>query len=61
MILLLQYTLIFASAIHNIRFLNRLVNDIKKAIWEDRLRDFRDEFFETYEFRREQDKEAFNK
>lgn len=48
-------------SIHNIRFLNRLVNDIKKAIWEDRLRDFRDEFFETYEFRREQDKEAFNK
>lgn len=31
-------------SIHNIRFLNRLVNDIKKAIWEDRLRDFRDEF-----------------
>ena len=48
-------------SIHNIRFLNRLVNDIKKAIWEDRLRDFRDEFFETYEFRRDQDKEAFNK
>ena len=48
-------------SIHNIRFLNRLVNDIKKAIWEDRLRDFRDEFFETYEFRREQDKEAFYK
>ena len=48
-------------SIHNIRFLNRLVNDIKKAIWEDRLRDFRDEFFETYEFRREQDKEAYNK
>ena len=48
-------------SIHNIRSLNRLVNDIKKAIWEDRLKDFRDEFFETYEFRREQDRQAFGK
>lgn len=33
-------------SIHNIRFLHRLVNEIKKAIYEDRLLDFRDEIIE---------------
>ena len=37
-------------SIHNIRFLHRLVEQIKKAIWEDRLQDFRDEFVENYKF-----------
>ena len=30
-------------SIHNIRFLHRLVAEIKRAIREDRLGDFRDE------------------
>ena len=33
-------------SIHNIRFLHRLMNEIKKAIYEDRLLDFRDEIIE---------------
>ncbi len=35
-------------SIHNIRFLHRLTAQIKKAIWEDRMLDFRDEFMATY-------------
>lgn len=35
-------------AIHNIRFLHRVMEKIKEAIWQDRLLDFRDEFFEKY-------------
>ena len=35
-------------SIHNIRFLHRLMDKIKNAIMNDRLRDFRDEFFENY-------------
>ncbi|MGN1042185.1 MAG: tRNA guanosine(34) transglycosylase Tgt [Christensenellales bacterium] len=35
-------------SVHNIRFLHRLVDKIKKAIWEDRLLDFRDEFISEY-------------
>lgn len=35
-------------SIHNIRFLHRLVNEIKKAIWEDRLLDFRRDFLGNY-------------
>lgn len=35
-------------SLHNIRFLHRLVDEIKKAIWEDRLLDFRDEFMANY-------------
>lgn len=35
-------------SLHNIRFLHRLVEQIKKAIWEDRLLDFRDEFMRNY-------------
>ena len=35
-------------SIHNIRCLTKLVEDIKEAIWNDRLLDFRDEFFEKY-------------
>lgn len=31
-------------SIHNLRFLIRLTEDIKKAIWEDRLLDFKEEF-----------------
>ncbi len=36
-------------SIHNIHFLHRLTAQIKQAIWEDRLLDFRDEFFKKYE------------
>ncbi|MFA6866129.1 MAG: tRNA guanosine(34) transglycosylase Tgt [Clostridia bacterium] len=38
-------------SIHNIRFLHRLTDKIKQAIWEDRLLDFRDEFFENYKMK----------
>jgi queuine tRNA-ribosyltransferase len=37
-------------SIHNIRFLTKLMENIKKAIWEDRLLDFRDEFYKKYKF-----------
>lgn len=37
-------------SIHNIRFLHRLTEKIKEAIWQDRLMDFRDEFFANYKF-----------
>ena len=33
---------------HNLRFLIKLMSDIRKAIKEDRFLDFRKEFFETY-------------
>ena len=46
-------------SIHNIRFLTRLVEQIKQAIRTDSLLDFRNKFFENYEFRREQDKLDF--
>lgn len=32
-------------SLHNIRYLTKLMEDIKKAIWEDRLLDFREEFY----------------
>ena len=35
-------------SIHNIRHLIRLTEEIKKAIWEDRLLDFRDEYLKNY-------------
>ena len=35
-------------SIHNIRFLTKLTEDIKKAIKEDRLLDFKDEFLKRY-------------
>jgi len=35
-------------SIHNLRFLTKLTEDIKKAIWEDRLLDFKDEFYLKY-------------
>lgn len=35
-------------SVHNIRFLTNLMEDIKKAIWEDRLLDFKDEFLKNY-------------
>lgn len=34
--------------IHNLRFLLRLMENVRQAILEDRLLDFRDEFFEKY-------------
>lgn len=46
-------------SIHNIHFLHRLVEQIKQAIWNDSLMDFRNKFFENYTFRREEDKKAF--
>ncbi len=36
-------------SIHNIRFLTKLTEDIKDAIRNDRLLDFREEFYEKYE------------
>lgn len=33
---------------HNLHFLVQLMSDVREAIREDRLRDFRDEFFEAY-------------
>ena len=35
-------------SIHNIAFLTNLMEQIKKAIWEDRLLDFREEFYKKY-------------
>lgn len=35
-------------SIHNIRFLTHLTEQIKEAIWQDRLLDFRDEFLKNY-------------
>ena len=35
-------------SVHNIRFLTNLMEDIKKAIWEDRLLDFKEEFLKNY-------------
>lgn len=35
-------------SIHNIRFLHRIMNKIKDAIRNDRLKDFRDEFIANY-------------
>ena len=35
-------------SIHNLRFLTKLTEDMKQAIWEDRLLDFRDEFYKKY-------------
>ena len=35
-------------SIHNIQFLNNLTKDIKKAIWEDRLLDFKEEFLKNF-------------
>jgi queuine tRNA-ribosyltransferase len=34
--------------IHNLHFLVELMRQVREAIREDRLRDFRDEFFEKY-------------
>lgn len=38
-------------SVHNIRFLHRLVEKIKKSIMEDRFLDFRKEFYENYHFK----------
>lgn len=35
-------------SIHNLRFLQKLTEDIREAIKNDRLQDFRDEFFKKY-------------
>ena len=32
-------------SLHNIRYLTKLTEDIKQAIWEDRLLDFKEEFY----------------
>ena len=44
-------------SIHNIRFLTKLTEDIKKAIKEDRLLDFKDEFLKRYNDGEEKTKE----
>lgn len=36
------------ASIHNIRFLHKLTEDLKKAIWEDRSLDFKNEFLKKY-------------
>lgn len=36
------------TSIHNLRFLQKLMSNIRKAISEDRLGDYRKEFFEKY-------------
>ena len=36
-------------SIHNIHFLQNLMKQIKQAIWEDRLLDFRREFIEKFD------------
>ena len=36
-------------SIHNIRFLINLMKNIRKAIWEDRLPEFRQDFYHKYE------------
>ena len=38
-------------SIHNIRCLTRLTEQIKQAIWEDRLGDFRDEMMKDFKVR----------
>ncbi|BDG46339.1 MULTISPECIES: tRNA guanosine(34) transglycosylase Tgt [Parageobacillus] len=38
------------TSYHNVYFLIKLMEQIRQAIREDRLRDFRDEFFERYGF-----------
>lgn len=35
-------------SIHNLRFLTKLTEDIKEAIWNDRYNDFKKEFYEKY-------------
>ena len=35
-------------SIHNLRFLTRLTEEAKKAIWEDRYLDFKEEFLKNY-------------
>lgn len=35
-------------SIHNIQFLNNLTKQVKQAIWEDRLLDFRDEYLKNF-------------
>lgn len=35
-------------SIHNLRFLLKLMSDVRQAIMEDRLLDFRDEFYKKY-------------
>ena len=40
------------ASIHNLRFLIRLMEQVKQAIQEDRLLDFRNEFFSHYDMSR---------
>jgi queuine tRNA-ribosyltransferase len=35
-------------SIHNLRFLTRLTEEAKQAIWEDRYLDFKEEFLKNY-------------
>ena len=37
------------ASIHNLRFLLRLMENVRQAIREDRLMDFRNEFFSKYD------------
>ena len=40
-------------SIHNIRFLISLTEELRKAIKEDRLLEYRDEFIKEYQFKHE--------
>ncbi|MEG0996534.1 MAG: tRNA-guanine transglycosylase, partial [Clostridia bacterium] len=40
------------ASIHNLRFLIRLMENVRKAIMEDRLLDFRRAFFSRYDMSR---------
>ncbi|MCI5956479.1 MAG: tRNA-guanine transglycosylase, partial [Clostridiales bacterium] len=40
------------ASIHNLRFLLRLMENVRKAIQEDRLLDFRRQFYDRYDMSR---------
>ena len=40
-------------SIHNIRFLIRLAEELRQAIKEDRVLEYRDKFYETYKFKKD--------
>lgn len=44
-------------SIHNLRFLTRLMENVREAIKEDRLLDFRNEFYEKYGYDMEETRE----
>jgi queuine tRNA-ribosyltransferase len=47
-------------SIHNIRFLTKLMEDIRQAIWEDRFQDFYDDFTKKYTWGHGGSKQEYN-